>query len=179
MNGLINEYFDWLYDLVCGDRFGDRMSYRELFKVLFDTKFTYSIPMDSNRASDGVNLRYRFQLDHGYGEKNLDILIGDCTVLEMLIALAIRCEEQIMDDPEYGNRTGQWFWTMIRNLNLKTMFDGDSFDIQRVRTAVDRFLNRQYDPDGRGNIFYIPGCMYDLRTIEIWAQLCWYLDTIV
>ena len=179
MNGLINEYFDWLYDLVCGDRFGDRMSYRELFKVLFDTKFTYSIPMDANRASDGVDLRYRFQLCRGFGEENLDILIGDCTVLEMLIALAIRCEEQIMDDPEYGDRTGQWFWTMIQNLNLKTMFDGDGFDIHRVQTAVDRFLNRQYDPDGRGNIFYIPNCPNDLRTMEIWAQLCWYLDTIV
>lgn len=179
MNGLINEYFDWLYDLVCGDRFGDRMSYRGLFKVLFDTKFTYSIPMDANRASDGMDLRYRFQLYRGFGEKNLDILIGDCTVLEMLIALAIRCEEQIMDDPEYGNRTGQWFWTMIQNLNLKTMFDGDGFDIHRVQTAVDRFLNRQYDPDGRGNIFYIPNCPNDLRTMEIWVQLCWYLDTII
>ena len=33
-----------------------------------------------------------------------------CSVLEMMIALAIRCEEHIMDDPDVGNRTGQWFW---------------------------------------------------------------------
>lgn len=41
-----------------------------------------------------------------------------CSVLEMIIALAIRLEEHIMDDPDIGNRTGQWFWDMIVSLGL-------------------------------------------------------------
>ena len=39
----------------------------------------------------------------------------------MMIALAIRCEEHIMDDPDAGDRTGQWFWSMLVSLGLGSM----------------------------------------------------------
>ena len=59
-------------------------------------------------------------------------MIRPCSVLEMMIALSMRCEEQIMDDPDIGNRTGQWFWDMIDNLGLgeheRLKFDGRYVD---------------------------------------------------
>ena len=102
------EYFEWLYDLVCDNRYSEGYSYRKLLSYLHDVEFTYTIPKDSNRAEDGLDLRYRFAYNTGreYAEEYLD---GPCSVLEMMVALAIRCEECIMDDPKYGNRTGQWF----------------------------------------------------------------------
>ena len=97
-------------------------------------------------------------------------------MLEMLVSVAISCEE-IMDDPQIGNRTGQWFWNMIVNLGLGSMIDS-RFDKEYVDEVVRRFLNRQYDPDGTGGLFTIRNCDVDLRTVEIWYQLCWYLDSI-
>lgn len=174
---IINEYFEWLFDLVCSKRFAKAISYRKLLSYLHSITFNYSIPNDVNRADDGIDLRYRFALMHDY----LDVpecLDGPCSVFEMMVALAIRCEESIMDDPNIGDRTGQWFWEMIKNLGLKPMSD-DRFDKDVVDNIIDRFLNREYEPDGRGGLFRIRQCKYDLRTVEIWYQLCWYLNSIV
>lgn len=83
-----------------------------------------------------------------------------------------------MDDPNVGNRTAQWFWSMINNLDLGSMTDS-RFDKRFVDERLDIFLNRKYEPDGKGGLFRIRGCDRDLRTVEIWYQLCWYLDSIV
>lgn len=171
------EYFEWMFDLVCDERFSKAISYRKLLTRLHETEFTYIIPRDENRALDGIGLRHQFARVNGYYDLS-DVLYGPCSVLEMLIALSIRCEESIMDDPSVGDRTGQWFWGMIVNLGLGSMVDSRFNDLL-VNDAIDRFLNREYRPDGKGGLFTIENCDRDLREVEIWYQLCWYLDTIV
>lgn len=171
------KYFDWMYKLVCEGRYSKERTYRKLFTALHDIEFTYTIPNDSNRADDGKKLRRRFATTvRGY-EKAEYQLLGACSVLEMMIALALRCEEQIMDDPEYGNRTKQWFWQMITNLELGGLHDGN-FDIHYVESTIARFLNRDYESDGRGGLFIVKNCEYDLRDMEIWNQLLRWLDNI-
>jgi hypothetical protein len=107
----------------------------------------------------------------------MEALDGPCSVLEMILALAIRCEENIMDDPLKGDRTKQWFWGMINNLGLDTMTDMN-YNERFIDDCVCRFLNRDYEPDGRGGLFTVRNCYEDLRNVEIWYQLLWYLDTI-
>lgn len=171
-----NEYFDWLYDKVCKDRFSEHISYRNLFMQLHNTEFVYSIPKDENRAGDGLRLRYRFSLVFDYDD--IEIYLNEpCSVLEMIIALAIRCEEDIMDNPEYGDRTGQWFWRMMASLGLTSMCD-NHYDRDYVNTVIDIFLNREYEPNGKGGLFTIKNCDQDLRDVEIWYQLCWFIDSI-
>lgn len=174
-----NEYFEWLYDYVCRGRSIEFASYKELFSCLHNIEFTYIIRKDENRAKDGADLRYRFATNMGYEDLIyiLDRPYGKygCSVLEMIIALAIRCEETIMDDTRYGDRTGQWFWSMMSNLGISHMND-DKFDSEAVEEAIDIFLNREYDADGKGGLFHIRGCQYDLTNEEIWHQLCWYLE---
>ena len=180
-NDLNNDYFDWLSDLVCRQRYSERISYKKLLMFLHSTEFRYSIPIDENRAYDGENLRWLYVCDRGYKDRCdevLDDLSGPCSVLEMIIALSIRCEESIMDDPSKGDRTGQWFWEMIVNLGLGSMYDS-RFDKQYVEDVVTRFLDRDYDPDGKGGLFTIRNCERDVRTMEIWHQLTYFLDTIV
>lgn len=172
-----NEYFEWIFDLVCGKRYSEYISFRKLLMHLHDTEFTFIIPKDINRAKDGADLRYRFALSLDSMDI-LEYLDRPCSVLEMMVALAIRCEENIMDDPRVGDRTGQWFWGMITNLGLGGMSD-DRFDKRYVDGVLDRFLKRRYEPNGRGGLFTILNCDRDLRDIEIWVQLLWYLDNIV
>jgi hypothetical protein len=136
--------------------------------------------MDGNRAEDGIDLRYRFGYEQGYDSPMIATLLDDrpCSVLEMLIALAIRCEEHIMNDPDIGNRTGQWFWNMIINLGLGFM-DDTKFDENYVKDVISRFLYRKYKRNGEGGLFTVEHCKNDLRTVEIWYQMCWYLDEVL
>lgn len=175
-----DDYFGWLYDTVCRRRYSERISYRRLLTHLHSIKFRYSIPRDGNRAEDGENLRYRYTLDRGYDlyqESAIYILDFPCTVLEMMVALAIKCEENIMDDPSIGNRTAQWFWGMVVSLGLGSMTD-DKYDERTVDGIIERFLDRDYEPNGKGGLFTIRNYDGDLRDAEIWHQLCWYLDSI-
>ena len=178
-----SEYFDWLYDFVCTSKNFPGVSYRKLFSLLHDIEFIYILSNDENRYDDGIELRRRFSLEKlGYTvyDKDgydyiLDILDSPCSVLEMLIALSLRCEEEIMDDPRYGSRLKQWFWGMIKTLGLQTMTD-DNFDESFVERKIFIFLNRQYDSDGSGGLFYIPNSNEDMRELSIWAQLNRYLN---
>lgn len=175
-NNVTIDYFNWMYNLVCRNRYSKNISFKKLFSYLNDTKFTYSIRMDLNRAKDGTELRRRYANE--FKIANIyDRICGPCSVLEMMIALAIRCEETIMDDENFGDRTDQWFWDMMKNLGLGHM-DDDEFDEEYVSDVITRFLNRDYEPDGRGGLFFVRNCDIDLRDVEIWIQMLWYLDNI-
>lgn len=178
-HGINADYFEWLYEGMCGDRYSKNVSYRKLLERLHSINFRYTIPNDRNRASDGKNLRYSFAVAEGCEdnpEMITEYLEGPCSVFEMMVALAQRCES-VMDDPKIGDRTGQWFWGMIANLGLNGMTD-NRYDEQYVNDVINRFLDREYKSNGRGGLFTIRNCEYDLRDVEIWYQLCWYLDTI-
>lgn len=171
---IIDEYFEWLHDSVCGERYAKSISFRKLLMYLHSREFVYSIPKDENRAEDGMDLRRHFTRESGYPDDYLEYLEGPCSVLEMMVALSIRCEN-FMDDAQIGNRTGQWFWGMIVSLGLGSMID-TRYDKTFVEEVIDIFLNREYEPDGKGGLFTITDCEDDLRDVEIWYQLCWYLD---
>ena len=135
--------------------------------------------MDGNRADDGINLRYHFKQENHIRSVDVDrYLCGECSVLEMMVALSLRVEDDIMDDPVKGNRTGEWFDIMLESLGLDMMVDGH-FNEKRVRHIIYNFIDRNYKPDGTGGLFRIENCPYDLRNVEIWYQMCWYFDSIM
>lgn len=175
-NKIQERYFDWMYGRVMGPKY----SYRKLLHRLNETPFTYILPMDENRKEDGFSLRYRFghemHIDDAVIANQLDVT--DCSVLEMMVALAIHCEEDIMDDPDYGDRTGQWFREMIGNLGLSGM-DDRRYNEQYVDAHMDIFLNRRYEPDGRGGLFHLRHASEDLRNVQIWYQMNWYLNEFI
>jgi hypothetical protein len=180
-NELNNEYFEWMYQLVCSEKRFKRQSYRGLLNHLHNTPFIYTIEMDSNRATDGIDLRYRFGYENGYQRDIITAWLDDrpCSILEMMVALSIRCEEHIMDDPTIGNRTGQWFWGMIMNLGLNPM-DDLRFSAMYTNDIINRFLNHQYKQNGEGGLFTVHDKMReDLRRTEIWYQMCWYLNEVL
>lgn len=172
------EYVDWIYNIVCDDRYL-KTSYKKLFWYLYDVEFDYILPMDGNRAEDGVNLRYQFGDEYGYQQHIIALYLDTkpCSVLEMMVALALRCETHIMDNPDLGNRVGQWFWEMIVNLGLGHMTD-DKFDIDRANEIMYILLERKFDKDGTGGLFRIKDKTRDMRTAEIWYQMNWYLSEI-
>ena len=175
---LTDRYFDWMYQLVVNDRYSN-ISYRRLFCRLHDTEFTYTIPMDGNRAEDGIDLRYRFGREKDYDPRMIAAFLDDrpCSVLEMMTALAIRCEEHLMDNPDVGNRTGQWFWDMLVSLGLGAM-DDSQFDRYQVDRILERFLDRDYKRNGEGGLFTVNNGR-DMRKTEIWYQMNYHLSELI
>ena len=168
---LINGYFEWLKEFVYDETLFT-VGYDRLFKKLFETEFRY-LPMDKNRALDGVYLRYRYT-DSEYindieAEKEFDIF--PCSVLEVLIALALRCEEDIMGNDMYGNRTGQWFWEMLDNIGL-VRYNDTEYDENAVDICIERFLDRDYGEHGEYCAFKLDLDNYEeLRRMELWYQM--------
>ena len=170
-NRILNKYFEWLSNYVID---GHR-NYRKLLLELHNTEFYYTVEGDENRAKDGTKLRYIFA---SHRDIDIECLQGPCSVLEMMIALSNRCENQIMYDPDIGDRTGYWFWLMIDSLGLTEMAD-DQYDVNMVRRKIKKFLNRNYSSNGKGGLFTIRGFKQDMREIEIWYQMNFYLNTIL
>lgn len=177
-SGIEKEYFSWICGLVCQRH----KNYQRLMSTLYDTDFVYILPMDANRAADGVDLRYRFGSECSYPksviESRLDI--RGCSVLEMMIALAIRCEEHIMNDPDIGDRTEKWFWNMMETLGLSNMTN-DCFDEHYIKKVLNRFMKREYKRNGEGGLFCLKRSPQktDLRKVEIWYQMMGYINEII
>ena len=108
-------YFDELVDFVDGENL------RGVLWRLYTTEFYWfdDIIMDRNRAMDGLKLRHE--------DKNAGYSVN-CSVLEMLIGMAIRCERDIMHVNGAGDRTIEWFWIMIGNLGLDNPDLDDGFE---------------------------------------------------
>lgn len=178
LNNLNELYFNWICQLVIDNEI-DRMELTTLLRFLDQIEFTFTLAMDENRAIDGVDLRYRFCYENNISKQGADSLAsrGPCSVLEMMAALALKCEEEIMSDSAYGNRISKWFMTMIDNLKLCGMVNS-RFDPEYVYSRVSIMLNREYEANGDGGLFRIDNCRTDLRTVDIWYQMCWYLNTI-
>ena len=162
-------YLDWL-KLFIFPEIEDARSYQKIISFLYQAEFYWTIDHDENRAYDGLALRELYSDDTGLRCEKC----GECSVLEMMVALAKSCEEDIMRDPEIGDRTYVWFWEMMTNLGFDAL-DDYYYNERSAEIILNRFLSRQYDPDGFGGPFYIPGVKEDLRTVELWYQLNFYM----
>jgi len=156
-------YFDWLLKTILPAPNGKY--YNKLMQTLYSTEFVPIIPMDDNRACDGLSLREHFS--EGYTNSR------NCTVLEMLIALAGRFEGNsgFDQDDAYNN-----FWTMIQHLGLDRYSDNRYSDYE-VRRILYIFTNRTYDFNGRGGLFPLKKPKKDQRKSEIWEQMqAWEIE---
>lgn len=148
------EYFEWLLSFIF-DKKG-QVNYKDTLWTMFNYPFKSHLPMDDNMFDHGINLRY-----HYANEKEIDdriiasrIDICDCSILEMMISLAIHME-RIMTDLEYGDRTRNWFWEMFKNLGLDA-YDCHNFDEDAVIDILVKLNDRAYDHDGKnGGLFHI------------------------
>lgn len=172
-------YFEWLCDIVDANHYVDGYSYEKLMRYLFKTPFFYILDRDGNRYEDGVNMRYLFgsyrELDQAMIASYLDD--AECSMLEMMVGLAMKCENKMSDPNRYGDQTASWFWEMIESIGLDA-YDDDNFDEDEVDELIDICLNRRYEADGRGGFFTVRDAPEDLRNVEIWTQMCWYLNHI-
>lgn len=158
-------YFSWLVaplDRKWNETFDDG-----LLRHLHSTKFEHFVPNDQNRAADGAALRERFLYEHPVKSSVWEVngfLDEECSVLEMLIALAEHCSYQA------GDKMCDWFSTYIRNLGLS-----GKYNPSRTRRALQRLNKRTYSHDGTGGLFPLAHPLEDQRQVELWYQMAAYI----
>ena len=153
---LYSDYYLWLESLV------NDGNHSSLIRYLYEHPFRWQFILDENRAAGGLNLRSRFAFDNGVDVQ--DVGRGDCSILEMLIALSDRMTE-LLDNDIYT-----WFWVLIRNLGLDR-FDDNHFDEGHIQYVLNVWLDRQYDFKGNGSLFPVSGYTGDMRNLDIWGQM--------
>lgn len=165
-------YYQWLVDIVKDHNHED---YDLLLKQLYETDYIWidnGDIVDSGRAAYGVRLRDDY-CDSLGGDAPEYVYEEPCNVLEMLIALSIQIEEDIMAEPGNYN-PGYWFWVMIKNLGLDGCVDY-MFDGRYVADCLDIWMNRRYRRNGVGGLFPVPGTTKDQRNLSTWLQANEYL----
>lgn len=168
------EYYNWLLEKVHDADF-DPSRYSKLMQTLYNTEFTWTVDGDENRAADGLELRNEFADTHDIPIYEFRIEVNrPCSMLEMMVALACRTENQIMEDLFVGPRFGRWMKAMLSSLGLRYEMDG-YYDDQYVDYIITSFMAREYNEDGDGGLFRIRNHEVDMRKIEIWMQMNWYL----
>lgn len=170
----IEEYFTWLCELVDMDL--PNKSYRFLAQDLYLREFKWTVPNDDNRAFEGRNLREQFCDELGI-EYVYEYFNSECSMLELIIALAYRCES-IMVDQKCNIPMKDWFWKLLRNARLDECSNEYFFNIgvtDYVEQRLDAIINRTYRRNGEGGLFPLKRPKKDQRKVELWYQMSAYL----
>jgi len=163
-------YLRWLYSQVANPRARNKQrTYWELLRIQFTTEFVWLIPNDDNRVEDGRALRGDFLQDEEISFPDENWLGLGCSFLEMAVALSRRLSF------EGGGISSEWFWVLMKNLDLQDCTDAAQTPTQEVDSTLNRVIWRTYEPDGHGGLFPLTRPKRDQRTVEIWYQLQAYL----
>ena len=164
-----DDYFLWLCDLINADM----NVYSEILFQLHDTDFVWALELDSSRAKDGLELRKEYyDICHDDWVMLMD---KDCSVLEMLIGLARRMDDMLVDD-NTSTRVPIWFGEMFENLGLKKYtntflwfeLEEDFYDIQEILRI---WMHRDFEPDGVKSVFPLRNPTRDQRERTIVYQM--------
>lgn len=170
-----DEYFEWMVQTTLGK------THRSLLEHIHSIDFYAINPLDENRLIDGICLKYRYSEIANIPRATVEKVLGmkKCSVLEMMLALAFKMEESIMEDSDFGDRTVLWFWTMIKNLGLYEL-DDKHYDEKIINDAMEVMMDREYAYDGTGGaLFFVKGTDKDFTKMEIWYQMSLFLDTLL
>lgn len=140
---------------------------------LHTIEFTPIFPNDENRAIEGMNLRSNWAL---YSSAFSDYSCLDkhgCSFLEMLVALSISIDQELMCSPyDDLDRSQDWFWVIMNNLGFDSFNDAcwDAKCLEHVTKTLYNINHRTFDSDGKGGLFPLKNPQTDQRTTEIWYQ---------
>lgn len=164
---LWNEYKNWLIYKVNFTKKG----YDLLLNELHNSPFEAILDRDTNRIEDGEALRSSFFYEQRLNGDFMDQEIG---VLEVLVALAIRIDDEYLGNPVTPHPE-IIFWEMICNLGLNKC-DNSHFNRDYIYEKLAIWINREFDFYGNGSIFPLRACNFDQKSVEIWSQMKAYLN---
>lgn len=172
MNELWDDYLEYLIWRGNLERF---TKFSRLFEILHNIEFRYVMERDENREADGMNLRDDYTIPDDYSIEQVGTFMDRrVSVLEVLIALAIRVDDDYIGDPN-EEHPEVFFMEMLENLGLSA-FKWKQYNENNVRKIVNVWLDREFARNGVGSPFPLYNSRRDQRTLEIWDQMKAYIN---
>lgn len=174
---MTDKYFNWLVNKVGGSNGMTfalyRLTLQEFRQADCDDGTIWA--NDIARCSDALSLREQY-INTAAEEKEIpELETLFVSVLEVLIAFALRIENDIMYRPG-EERVTRWFWEFIENLGIDiTNSDWTEANEEYADHMISKFINRNYLLNGEdGNIFVADwDSIYpnDYRKMPLWTQM--------
>lgn len=167
-----SEYYDWMTAQIGGDSYCGL--YSKLLHYLDGRPFYWKIPLDDNRAGDALDMRQDYADSGLYSGGFVDNSgeMGSPSVLEVLVALAMRIDHDIMWDEKKGDQSYKWFWIMIRNLGID--FDDSMFN--KNKAYISRQVTHWLERAGDVWLFPLKGySVKEMQKMDIWMQMNHYV----
>jgi len=171
----ISEYVNWL---IGPQNLGlarsiDQGRISLLIELLSNTKFECSIPEDNPRTEDAFDLRREYISECRYNSEEPqadDRLYGPASVLEVLVALAIRFDMEVVGNPGVP-QPDRLFMEWLDNLGVVVMDSEWSIDNSNlIMLKLSKWMNRNYKDDGKGSIFPLKHVTFNFSKSDIWRQ---------
>jgi len=159
------EYYEWLTAQI---DIPNEHTYNELFEIMHNVEFVWTVSGDDSRVADGTYLRQEFTQSQ---VPNLNL--GAATFLEVLVGLSRRVAFISGSD----DRSKEWAWALLKNLRLYKY--SDPMSPERRSNAYDKIQTviwRTYREDGLGGFFPLQNPEEDQRQVEIWYQMNAYVN---
>lgn len=152
-----HEYFDWLYTQAFNG-----YKWRSAMTTLHKIRFVWDpyIEHDSNRASDGIQLRRDYLFECGEGRETYDFDLDDVSFFEVYVGLARKMahllDKSLPSAMSYILRIGP--------------FD-PGMDAEEIVEVARQVMNRDYDYNGVGGLFPLYSANRDQRDVELIYQM--------
>lgn len=176
MDGFNKLYFDYLTNLIDSD--GKIFEYTGLLEYLYNCQFVWlsNIPLDENRAIDGIQLRTSYAKLLSPQDVNMfsEVVFNKpCSMLEMLIALADRLT-YIVSSLDRSN----YFWLFIDNLGLN-IYNDSSYNPMAVNSIVQAFIyGKKVNPaDANPPLLFPCREVYNNLDKDLYMQANYYLSS--
>lgn len=168
-------YHKWIFKEIIKDKIHDVYNYTSLIRILDSITFVPYDPMDKNRITDAVELRYRFARTKDIPDEKIKSTIDedDPSVFEVMVALALRMYESTTGGFPYPIKSNEIFWMMVENMRLENQTN-DECDEQKIRAAVNRMMSHDIQANGNGGMFRISDESRNMRDAELWYQAQWW-----
>ncbi len=166
---------DYLKYLIWRCRLEKYVKYGTLFKTLHNIDFYYIIDRDDNRDEDGYDLRNDYKIPKEFVSMREEFYSRKTSVFEMLIALSIRVNDEIIGDPS-DEHPEYFFIEMLDNLFGSLKRNNHLNDQNYIIDIVNKWLNRDFRDDGFGSPFPVTHDLRDQTKLEIWDQMMSYIN---
>lgn len=151
------DFFDWLYH----EAFDDPRWW-DIMYILHGVRFTWdpNIEHDSNRASDGLQLRRDYLFVCGKGRETYKFDIHDVSFFEVYVGLAKKMAHLL----DKSLPSSMAYLLRIGPFDVRMSHD-------EVVDVAERVMIRDYDFNGVGGLFPLMMAARDQRDVELIYQL--------
>lgn len=162
----LQAYLEWLSQQV---KHRKNQNFSELFLLMGTKEFVWVVANDDNRIQDALDLRLEYYREIGYKPYITTDLLGEVSVLEILIVLSKHLAFQA------GGLANVWAWQLLTNLGLQKMSGHlTRREVDEVDEKLERLIYRTYSRDGLGGFFPLSWPDSDQRKVELWYQMAAY-----